>query len=112
MDSLASRYLARQTTPYEAVAGKGKKQLTFDQIPVADAAQYAGEDAEVTLALHHSLWPRLQKLDGPQRVYTELEIPLIPVLARMERTGVALDVDRLRSEERRVGKRWSSHSGR
>jgi len=110
MDSLASRYLARQTTPYEAVAGKGKKQLTFDQIPVADAAQYAGEDAEVTLALHHSLWPRLQKLDGPQRVYTELEIPLIPVLARMERTGVALDVDRLAEHSRQLEERLNELS--
>src|SRR5690625_1243872 len=110
MDSLASRYLARQTTPYEAVAGKGKKQLTFDQIPVAEASSYAGEDAEVTLALHHSLWPRLQKLDGPQRVYTELEIPLIPVLARMERTGVALDVDRLAEHSRQLEERLSELS--
>lgn len=110
MDSLASRYLARQTTPYEAVAGKGKKQLTFDQIPVAEASSYAGEDAEVTLALHHSLWPRLQKLDGPQRVYTELEIPLIPVLARMERTGVALDVDRLAEHSRQLEERLNELS--
>ena len=105
MDSLATRYLGRQTTSYETVAGKGKKQVTFDQVPVATAAEYAGEDAEVTLALHQHLWPKLEKLDGPSRVYRELEIPLIPVLARMERTGVALDVDVLAAQSAELEKR-------
>ncbi|NBB91914.1 MAG: DNA polymerase I, partial [Gammaproteobacteria bacterium] len=105
MDSLATRYLGRQTTSYEAVAGKGKKQVSFDQVPVATAAEYAGEDAEVTLALHAHLWPKLEKLDGPSRVYRELEIPLIPVLARMERTGVALDADVLARQSRELEKR-------
>jgi len=105
MDSLAARYLGRQTTSYETVAGKGKKQVSFDQVPVAVAAEYAGEDAEVTLALHQHLWPRLEKLDGPGRVYRELEIPLIPVLARMERTGVALDADVLAEQSREIRKR-------
>ncbi|NBD94971.1 MAG: DNA polymerase I, partial [Gammaproteobacteria bacterium] len=105
MDSLATRYLGRQTTSYETVAGKGKKQVSFDQVPVATAAEYAGEDAEVTLALHAHLWPKLEKLDGPSRVYRELEIPLIPVLARMERTGVALDADVLAQQSRELEKR-------
>ena len=105
MDSLAARYLGRQTTPYEAVAGKGKKQVTFDQVPVAIAADYAGEDAEVTLALHEHLLPKLEALEGPRRVYRELEIPLIPVLARMERIGVALDADMLAEQSREIGKR-------
>ncbi len=105
MDSLAARYLGRQTTPYEAVAGKGKKQVTFDQVPVAIAADYAGEDAEVTLALHEHLLPKLESLEGPARVYRELEIPLIPVLARMERIGVALDADVLAEQSREIGKR-------
>jgi DNA polymerase-1 len=105
MDSLATRYLGRQTTSYEAVAGKGKKQVTFDQVPVAAAAEYAGEDAEVTLALHAHLWPRLEALEGPSRVYRDLEIPLIPVLARMERTGVALDADVLAEQSRELEKR-------
>ncbi|MCC5865085.1 MAG: DNA polymerase I [Wenzhouxiangella sp.] len=96
MDSLATRYLGRQTTSYETVAGKGKQQLRFDQVPVATAAAYAGEDAEVTLALHAVLWPKLGEQDGPRRIYEELEIPLIPVLARMERLGVALDPDQLK----------------
>lgn len=105
MDSLATRYLGRQTTTYESVAGKGKKQVTFDQVPVATAAEYAGEDAEVTLALHRHLWPKLERLEGPARVYRELEIPLIPVLARMERTGVALDAGVLAEQSRELEKR-------
>ena len=105
MDSLASRYLGRQTTSYEAVAGKGKKQVTFDQVPVATAAEYAGEDAEVTLALHRHLWPKLEKLEGPGGIYRDLEIPLIPVLARMERIGVALDADALGQQSREIEKR-------
>ncbi|NEZ02838.1 DNA polymerase I [Wenzhouxiangella sp. XN201] len=105
MDSLATRYLGRQTISFESVAGKGKKQLTFDQVPVATAAEYAGEDAEVTLALHEHLWPRLEKLEGPCRVYRDLEIPLIPVLARMERTGVALDADVLAEQSGEIEKR-------
>ncbi len=103
--ALAARYLGRQTTSYETVAGKGKKQVTFDQVPVATAAEYAGEDAEVTLALHAHLWPKLEKLDGPRRVYRELEIPLIPVLARMERIGVALDTEVLAAQSRELEKR-------
>jgi DNA polymerase I len=105
MDSLATRYLGRQTISFESVAGKGKRQLTFDQVPVATAAEYAGEDAEVTLALHEHLWPRLEKLEGPCRVYRDLEIPLIPVLARMERTGVALDADVLAEQSGEIEKR-------
>jgi len=105
MDSLASRYLGRRTTAYETVAGKGSKQVTFDQVPVAVAADYAGEDAEVTLALHYHLWPRLKKLDGPCRIYRELEIPLIGVLARMERVGVALDVEQLGEQSREIERR-------
>jgi DNA polymerase-1 len=102
MDSLASRYLGRTTTSYEAVAGKGKKQVTFDQVPVATAAEYAGEDAEVTLALHRHLWPKLEDLDGPKGIYEDLEIPLIPVLARMERIGVALDTDVLAKQSKEL----------
>ncbi|MEN1728715.1 MAG: DNA polymerase I, partial [Pseudomonadota bacterium] len=98
MDSLAGRYLGRQTTKYETVAGKGKAQVTFDQVPVAQAADYAAEDADVTLSLHESLWPQLQEQSGPQSIYESLEIPLIPVLARMEWAGVALDPDRLAAQ--------------
>jgi len=102
MDSLAGRYLGRQTTRYEQVAGKGKQQVTFDQVPVAAAAAYAGEDAEVTLALHRHLWPKIQTEDRLKAIYEDLEIPLIPVLARMERTGVALDCEQLAVQSREI----------
>ncbi len=105
LDSLAGRYLGRQTTSFEQVAGKGKDQVTFDQVPVARAAAYAGEDAEITLALHRRLWPKLSAMEGPRKVYQSLEIPLIPVLARMERTGVALDADRLARQSGEIEKR-------
>ncbi|MGY6587922.1 MAG: DNA polymerase I [Wenzhouxiangella sp.] len=105
MDSMAGRYLNRQTTPFEAVAGKGKQQLTFDQVPTEQAAAYAGEDAEVTLALHQYLWPRLKAEDGPRSVYESIEIPLIPVLARMERIGVSLDCDQLRQQSGELAER-------
>ena len=105
LDSLANRYLGRQTTSYEQVAGKGKDQVSFDQVPVDVAADYAGEDAEIALALHHHLWPKIRELDGPRHIYESLEIPLIPVLARMERVGVALDADRLAVQSREIEKR-------
>lgn len=105
MDSLAARYLGRQTTPYEQIAGKGKKQIRFDEVPVQEAAAYAGEDAEVTLALHQHLWPRLSEQPGPCRVYEQLEMPLVPVLSRMERHGVLLDVERLAEQGRKLGHR-------
>jgi len=102
MDSLAGRYLGRQTTSYEQVAGKGKALVSFDQVPVDVAARYAGEDAEVTLALHQHLWPRIQAEPSLTSVYEELEIPLIPVLARMERIGVALDCEQLSNQSREI----------
>jgi len=105
MDSLASRYLGRQTIAFEQVAGKGKAQVTFDQVPVAAAAEYAAEDADVTLALHHKLWPQLKAQEGPARVYRELEIPLIPVLARMELIGVALDAELLAVQSGEIERR-------
>jgi len=108
MDSLAGRYLGRQTQSYESVAGKGKQQLRFDQVPVATAADYAAEDADVTLALHRTLWPKLQEQEGPQRVYRSLEIPLIPVLARMEWIGVALDPEQLARQSSELDERLQS----
>jgi len=105
MDSLAGRYLGRQTTSYESVAGKGKQQVTFDQVPVSQAADYAAEDADVTLALHRTLWPKLQAQSGPQSVYESLEVPLIPVLARMEWIGVAVDPDQLARQSAELDER-------
>ena len=98
MDSLALKYLGRQTTHYEDVAGKGSKRISFSQVSVADATHYAAEDADVTLQLHQHLWPRLQSEPGLAAVLQDIEVPLIPVLARMEQRGVLIDGDLLRRQ--------------
>ncbi len=95
MDSLAEKHLGRATIHYEDIAGKGAKQLTFNQIAIEDAAPYAAEDADVTLQLHRALWPKLQKQTGLKALYEEIEIPLLAVLCGMERNGVIIDADRL-----------------
>ncbi|MDT8450268.1 MAG: DNA polymerase I [Wenzhouxiangellaceae bacterium] len=105
LDSLATRYLGRRTITFEQVAGKGKQQVTFDQVPVEQAAEYAGEDAEVCLALHRKLWPELSEFPGVRAVYEELEIPLIGVLARMERHGVLVDRERLAQQSAELAER-------
>lgn len=105
MDSLALKYLGRSTTHFEDVAGKGAKQITFDQVGIEQAAPYAAEDAEVTLALHETLWPKLQEVVGLKSVYTDIELPLVPVLSRMERTGALLDEERLWEQSRELGQR-------
>jgi DNA polymerase-1 len=91
MDSLALKYLGRQTTHYEDVAGKGAKQISFSQVSIEDASHYAAEDADITLQLHQHIWPRLQQQSALAAVLQEIEIPLIPVLARMEQRGVLID---------------------
>ena len=101
MDTLATRYLGIATRKYEDVAGKGAKQITFDQVPLDEAGPYAAEDADVTLRLHAFFTSRLAERPGPERVYREIEMPLVPVLSAMERRGVRVDAERLRglSEE-------------
>jgi DNA polymerase-1 len=91
MDSLALKYLGRQTTHYEDIAGKGARQISFSQVDLETAAHYAAEDADITLQLHQNLWPRLEKTPSLAKVLREIEIPLIPVLARMEQRGVLID---------------------
>ena len=91
MDSLARKYLDHATIRYEDVAGKGAKQLSFNQVAIEEAAPYAAEDADITLRLHQALWPRLQAEAGLRAVYQDIEIPLIPVLAAMEQRGVLVD---------------------
>lgn len=91
MDSLATRHLDHKTITFEEVAGKGKGQLTFNQIPLEQAAEYAAEDADVTLRLHQCLWPTLESEAGPRHVFCDIDMPLVPVLSRMERTGVLID---------------------
>ncbi len=102
MDSLALKYLGRQTTHYEDIAGKGARQISFSQVPVEDAGHYAAEDADITLQLHQHLWPRLEEEPGLAAVLTELEIPLIPVLARMEQRGVLIDGKLLGEQSREM----------
>ncbi|MGL4473577.1 MAG: DNA polymerase I, partial [Shewanella sp.] len=91
MDSLALKYLGHNNISFEEVAGKGAKQLTFNQIPLEQAATYAAEDADITLRLHQHLWPRLAKETSLDKVLLDLEMPLVPVLSAMERRGVLID---------------------
>jgi DNA polymerase-1 len=95
MDSLAAKYLGIKTTKFEDVAGKGAKQLRFDEVDVATAAAYAAEDADVTFRLHARLWPALRAIPELERLYSNLERPLIEVLRRMEYTGVMVDTGML-----------------
>jgi DNA polymerase-1 len=95
MDSLAELYLGVKTVQFEEIAGKGKKQLTFNQIELDQAAPYAAEDADITLRLHQALNAKLQKEPSLQRVFDEIERPLIPVLSRIERNGALVDTQLL-----------------
>ena len=92
MDSLALKYLGHRTIHFEDIAGKGAKQLTFNQIPVEDAGPYAAEDADVTLRLHRALRPRLEEHASLATLCDTVEVPLVPVLSRVERNGVRIDV--------------------
>jgi len=91
MDSLALKYLGQKTIVFEEIAGKGAKQLTFNQIALEQAASYAAEDADVTLRLHDTLWQRLEQEPKLAQLYREVEMPLVPVLARIERNGARID---------------------
>ncbi|WP_313396939.1 DNA polymerase I [Atlantibacter hermannii] len=91
MDSLSDRWLKHKTITFEEIAGKGKNQLTFNQIALEEAGRYAAEDADVTLQLHLKMWPKLEKEKGPRHVFETIEMPLVPVLSRVERNGVKID---------------------
>lgn len=95
LDSLALTYLGLKTTRYEEVAGKGAKQIPFQQVSLEQAVAYAAEDADITLRLHRVLWPKLLAEPKLKRVYLEIEMPLVPVLVRMERHGVLVDREAL-----------------
>jgi DNA polymerase-1 len=103
MDALAKRYLGVDTIRYEDVAGKGAKQISFSQVGLDDACRYAAEDADVTLRLHRHLWPKLEGIPSLKKVYQEIELPLVPVLARMERTGVLVDARMLKRQSHELG---------
>ncbi|RLJ19149.1 DNA polymerase I [bacterium endosymbiont of Escarpia laminata] len=102
MDSLAEKYLGHETIHFEDVAGKGKKQLTFDQIPLEQAAPYAAEDADITLRLHQTLWPKIESESSLTHVLQSIEIPLVPVLSRIERNGVLIDREMLMAQSQEL----------
>jgi DNA polymerase-1 len=91
MDSLSQNYLGLPTIKFETVAGKGAKQLTFNQVDLEQAAPYAAEDADITLRLHQCLWPKLEGEQALTALFKEIEMPLVPLLSRVERTGVLID---------------------
>ena len=105
MDSLADRWLKHKTITFEEIAGKGKNQLTFNQIALEQAGPYAAEDADVTLQLHLKMWPELQKDTGPLNVFSNIEMPLVPVLSRIERNGVKIDPDVLHNHSAELATR-------
>ena len=105
MDSLALKYLTYKTTHYEDVAGKGVKQVSFDQVPIAAAGPYAAEDADITLQLHQTLWPELEKTPGLASLFRDIEMPLVSVLSHIERNGVLVDAKMLAKQSTKLAKR-------
>ncbi len=105
MDSLALKYLGEKTISFEEIAGKGAKQLTFNQIALEQAAPYACEDVDITLRLQESLRPQVEREGRLAEVLDRLELPLINVLSRIERNGVALDVERLHEQSQQLEQR-------
>ena len=105
MDSLALKYLDHSTVRFEDIAGKGAKQLTFDQIDLAQAAPYAAEDADITLRLHQHLWAKLDAEASLAKVLREIEMPLVPVLARIERQGALVDANLLGLQSNELGEK-------
>lgn len=105
LDSLARRYLGYDTVKYEDLCGKGAKQIAFAQVALDDATRYAAEDADITLRLHRVLAPKLAAEPGLESVYRDIEMPLVPVLARMEANGVRVDADELRRQSADLSRR-------
>jgi DNA polymerase I len=105
MDALAKRYLGVDTIRYEDVTGKGARQIPFAQVDVQRATEYAAEDADITLRLHRALWPKLEAEPKLRSVFEQIEMPLVPVLARMEQTGVLIDMDKLKAQSQDLGRR-------
>ena len=105
VDSNAAKYLGVQTTLLEDIAGKGARQLPFSQVPVERAAEYAAESADVTLRLHEVLWSKIAQTPSLERLYREIEQPLVPVLRRMEQHGVLIDRNMLRLQSTQLAKR-------
>lgn len=105
MDTLAKLHLNLDTVKFEDIAGKGKKQLSFNQIDLEQAAPYAAEDADITLRLHQQIWGQLEKTEGQRHIFEAIEMPLVPVLADIERTGVRIDKQTLADLTHEFGER-------
>ncbi|MTI14946.1 DNA polymerase I [Sansalvadorimonas verongulae] len=105
MDSLAKKYLGVETIHFEDIAGKGAKQLTFNQIALEQAGPYAAEDADITLRLHQTLWPQLEKNPRLVDVFKDIELPLVPILSRIERNGALVDAGRLGVQSQEIAER-------
>jgi DNA polymerase-1 len=105
MDTLALRHLDYHTIKFEDLAGKGARQITFNQVKVEDAGRYAAEDADITLRLHRALWPQLEACAPLRRVFEQIEMPLVPVLSRLERTGALVDATLLHVQSRELGEK-------
>ncbi|MFT2110449.1 DNA polymerase I [Marinomonas sp. 2405UD68-3] len=105
MDSLAKKFLGHTCVSFEELAGKGKKQKTFNEIDLEQAAFYAAEDADITLRLHNAIWPQVEKHPSVASVFTDIECPLIPVLASMEQTGTLIDPERLHEQSAEIASR-------
>ncbi len=102
MDSVARRYLGVETIRYEDVAGKGAKQIGFDEVPLEQAAPYAAEDADITLRLHDNLWPQISAAETLEKLYADIEQPLVAVIGRMESTGVLVDTQLLAQQSKEI----------
>jgi len=102
MDSVAAKYLGVKTTKYEEVAGKGAKQLCFDEVDIDVASPYAAEDADITLQLHQTLWPKLEEIPSLSQLYLEIELPLVEVLQKMEYLGVLVDASMLKQQSQEL----------
>lgn len=105
MDSLALAYLGHKTIHFEDIAGKGAKQLTFNQINLDEAGPYAAEDADITLRLHHAIWEKLEPIDSLKRLLIDVEVPLACVLSRMEQQGVLIDSQQLSQQSQDLATR-------
>ncbi|MGI9259983.1 MAG: DNA polymerase I, partial [Gammaproteobacteria bacterium] len=112
MDSVANKYLGVKTTKYEEVAGKGAKQLRFDEIDIEIASAYAAQDADITLQLHETLWPKLQETPSLAKLYLEIEQPLVDVLRKMEYLGVLVDAGMLKQQSQELAESMAATESR
>jgi len=108
LNSLALKYLGKNTISFEEIAGKGSKQITFNQISIADAAPYAAEDADIVLQIHENLWPKIVENPTVKNVLLDIELPLIPVLLHIERNGVMIDCDLLATQSKEISERLAT----